>query len=179
MAQSNSQSRRRLPSTMSTTRSRMSQARSLTTGNVFVMTQRYSGSSPEQERKITRSLRPLSSTGTAGHDNDSQRQMQVDHCSFPRRRPLHPETPPLKPTTLDKFAVGIGEGIHGSITTGLDEFTAWFGATPLNSNALLPTSNGRTGSAKALQTFSQKNIVCRQVTQACRTCRSLEVIEQA
>lgn len=138
---------------------------------------------PSKRRKITGSLRPLSSTSTTGHDNNSQRQMQVDHRSFPRRRPLHPETPPLKPTTLDKLIVGIWEGIHGSITIDLDEFTAWFGATPLNSNALLPTSNGGTGrlgiNAKALHTFSQKNIFCRQVTQASRTCRALEVIVQA
>ncbi|KAK6833394.1 SET domain-containing protein [Apiospora arundinis] len=153
--------------------------------------------SPESsnQRKDLSGLRPAKvNAGAVEAEADSQRQMHSGD-KFPKRRKVKPVGHFLKPSTLDKLIGGIWEQIHGDIDLSprhlqgpwqvegqdaqgrggnqLSVAPATSLQGPLGGDVNRSTSNRHDGS------FSQSNAFCRQVTQASRACRSLEVIVQA
>lgn len=101
--------------------------------------------------------------------------MQIAARSFPKRRPPQPDTPSLQATTLDKFIVGVWEGIHGPINPTIAALTS--------APDIIPRGTGSPSTAAAAATaadsFTQHNLLCRRATQLGRTSRALEVIVQA
>ncbi|KAK8032018.1 SET domain-containing protein [Apiospora arundinis] len=153
--------------------------------------------SPESsnQRKDLSGLRPAKvNAGAVEAEADSQRQMHSGD-KFPKRRKVKPVGHFLKPSTLDKLIGGIWEQIHGDIDLSprhlqgpwqvegqdaqgrggnqLSVAPATSLQGPRGGDVNRSTSNRHDGS------FSQSNAFCRQVTQASRACRSLEVIVQA
>ncbi|KAI1852078.1 hypothetical protein JX266_002931 [Neoarthrinium moseri] len=145
----------------------------------------------EDRRKELGGLRPARQDSTTLETADSQRQIHSGD-KFPKRRKLKPVGHFLQPSTLDKLIGGIWEQIHGSLS--LDP-QSLLGQSQLRSlgaedgavNAIAaPMALARTGAKdpngrtpQSDEAFSRSNVFCRQVTQASRACRSLEVIVQA
>ncbi|KAK8101930.1 hypothetical protein PG999_012304 [Apiospora kogelbergensis] len=159
--------------------------------------------SPEtNQRKDLSGLRPAKvNAGAVEAEANSQRQMHSDD-KFPKRRKLKPVGHFLKPSTLDKLIGGIWEQIHGDIdlsprhlqgpwqVEGQDGQGHGGGGNQLTVTPSLPQGGSRGGgggggdvdrttASRPDGSFSQSNAFCRQVTQASRACRSLEVIVQA
>ncbi|KAI1342215.1 hypothetical protein F5Y15DRAFT_374540 [Xylariaceae sp. FL0016] len=148
-------------------------------------------SSPEVDvgdnsRSAISSLRPSRGGITIAEDN-TQRQMQISNGNYTKRRKAEPVGYALKPSTLDKLIVGIWEQIHGGINIDPQELLGQFMTTPLLQGA--PGDSSETISLGLIQPnggsvfqpgrpFNDTNIFCRKVTQASRTCRSIEVIVQ-
>ncbi|KAM7216253.1 histone-lysine N-methyltransferase [Rhypophila decipiens] len=136
-------------------------------------------------RKRISGLRPAFADITVVDGIDSQRQMQVPARSFPKRSKVDNEVT-LKEASLDKFTVGIWEQIHGGVRLDpqsileQDHTAATMANTGRNpSFGLLPAMAGLADRAEVGASFNQSNAFCRRVTQASRTCRSIEVIVQA
>ncbi|KAI1308845.1 hypothetical protein F5Y03DRAFT_83786 [Xylaria venustula] len=120
-------------------------------------------------------------------EDSTQRQMQVVNENFPKRRKAEATGYALKPSTLDKLIVGIWEQLHGG-TVDPVQILGDFMAPPLLRDAISPPKEvaGSGFSCSELSTvfhpdrqFSDTTVFCRKVTQASRTCRSIEVIVQA
>jgi ATP-dependent RNA helicase DDX49/DBP8 len=60
-------------------------------------------------------LRILQGQSVEEDVGESQRQMQTDNRSFPKRRKIVSESFVLQPSTLDKLIMGIWEQIHGTL----------------------------------------------------------------
>lgn len=155
--------------------------------------------SPESnQRKDLSGLRPAKvNVAAVEAEADSQRQMHSGD-KFPKRRKLKPVGHFLKPSTLDKLIGGIWEQIHGDIDLSPQHLQGpWqlegrdgqgHGGNQLIVVPSCPqgSSGGgsgggdvnRSASSRPDGSFSQSNAFCRQVTQASRACRSLEVIVQ-
>ncbi|CAJ2510307.1 Uu.00g050100.m01.CDS01 [Anthostomella pinea] len=121
-------------------------------------------------------------------ENNTQRQMQIADGNFPKRRKAESVGYALKPSTLDKLIVGIWEQIHGGISIDPQGLMDQFMAGPLLQGAqgsqVGMHSSGLTQPPGASlfqngRPFNDTNLFCRKVTQASRTCRSVEVIVQA
>lgn len=135
---------------------------------------------------------------------DSQRQMQIVEYSFSKRAKTQTDVEfSPEESSLRKFTTGIWEHIHAGVklepqslveqwqltavaaaSTVTDGGTASYD-TGMDLSSLHP-STGSPGiiflSAQdggAVDSFSRSNTFCRKVTQASRTCRSIEVIVQA
>ncbi|KAI0015969.1 hypothetical protein F4780DRAFT_783677 [Xylariomycetidae sp. FL0641] len=145
----------------------------------------------DNSRKDISGLRPSRVGGPAVED-DTQRQMQITDASFPKRRKAEPTGYVLKPSTLDKLIVGIWEQIHGGLSIDPQELLGQFIPVPLlqgvpqgaprdrgNAAGLSLTSAAAGQVFQAGRPFNDTNLFCRKVTQASRTCRSIEVIVQA
>lgn len=138
-------------------------------------------------------LRPARADITVVDSIDSQRQMQVPTRSFPKRAKVDNEGATLQEASLDKFITGIWEQIHGGINLDpqsiLDQWQAAASAGATANSARINHATGRTpgfshlppmaGLVEASGSFNQSNSFCRRITQASRTCRSIEVIVQA
>ncbi|KAK6071261.1 SET domain-containing protein [Seiridium cupressi] len=152
------------------------------------------------QRKGTGGLRPARSDSAIDEDVDSQRQIHSGD-KFPKRRRVKPEGHFLQPSTLDKLIGGIWEQIHGSLSldpqslvqqlqirgneNGMGGLVAPPPMSALQSlaakshDAAAAAASATTTAPEMSDAFSRSNIFCRQVTQASRACRSLEVIVQA
>ncbi|KAK8047923.1 SET domain-containing protein [Apiospora saccharicola] len=146
--------------------------------------------SPESnQRKDLSGLRPAKvNAASVEAEADSQRQIHSGD-KFPKRRKVKPVGHFLKPSTLDKLIGGIWEQIHGDMDLSPRHLQGPWQMENHNGQASnqLTVVHGHGGddvarSAAANRpggSFSQSNAFCRQVTQASRACRSLEVIVQA
>lgn len=162
----------------------------------------------ESHHKGTGGLRLARSDSNLVEDTDSQRQIHSGD-KFPKRRKVKPEGHFLQPSTLDKLIGGIWEQIHGTVSLdpqtlvqqlqlrGGDENNTAGGkpsegpiggflmASPVSATQLItggaakPPDGTMTATPEMNDAFSRSNVFCRQVTQASRACRSLEVIVQA
>lgn len=145
-------------------------------------------------RKIFSALRPVPS-----HDvTDTHRQMEVAASNFPKRAKTQVMvSSALEQPSLSKFVSVLWEQIHGSIVlepqllegqallnSVSDGSTSQNGSNYNTNHEALAfaqtTISSTTASSGGIEeSFSYSNVVCRKVTQASRTCRSVEVIVQA
>ncbi|KAI0967461.1 hypothetical protein F4678DRAFT_475182 [Xylaria arbuscula] len=137
-------------------------------------------------RMAISSLRPSYRAAEVIEDN-TQRQMQVVSKNFPKRRKAEAVGYAMKPSTLDKLIVGIWEQLHGG-TVDPVQILGEFVTPPLFRDAISPLKEVPESSFSASELgtasppdrqFSDTTVFCRKVTQASRTCRSIEVIVQA
>jgi ATP-dependent RNA helicase DDX49/DBP8 len=124
--------------------------------------------------------------------------MQVPARSFPKRMKIDDDAvATLREASLDKFIVGIWEQIYRGIDLDPKSILEqWQAATSAAGTTSAPTpaiSDHPTDSTPSTfgllpitanltevsGSFNQSNAFCRKVTQASRTCRSIEVIVQA
>ncbi|KAH8682155.1 hypothetical protein BX600DRAFT_35027 [Xylariales sp. PMI_506] len=142
-----------------------------------------------RQRKELSGLRPARAGPTVVEAADSQRQIHSGD-RFPKRRKQKAIGHVLQPSTLDKLVGGIWEQLHGSLNLDpqslLDQLQlkSTDHSKPTSREMTLPlaTAVGSSGEVISVYNngvFSQSNLFCRQVTQASRACRSLEVIVQA
>lgn len=159
------------------------------------------------QRRAISSLRPVQATVDVEPDS-SQRQIHSGD-KFPKRRKQQPERHVLRPSSLDKLIQGIWEQIHGSLDLqprslleliqqpralecpgDLSKTKAIVAASSSSSSSIDTSNNNNNNShvdvvGEGFQppdqtgAFRQNNVFCSRVTQASRTCRSLEVIVQA
>ncbi|KAH8903577.1 SET domain-containing protein [Coniochaeta sp. PMI_546] len=153
-----------------------------------------------RRRKETSTLRPARADTVVVDAIDRQRQMQVSDRSFPKRSKSNSEAVfSPQESSLAKLVIGIWEQIHGGIQLDpqsmLDQVRITAVApTEALADSAAPARNSDpdrlTGSgglrfmtcptpAEPGGSFYQSNTFCRKVTQASRTCRSIEVIVQA
>lgn len=147
-------------------------------------------------------LRPAQGHTVTADAIDSHRQMQVADYNFPKRAKIQSEATFLpEKSSLGKFIASVWEQIHGGInlepqslveqwqlTVGTAANTLINGGRlshdkPVDleppSSLVTATEVAVTGPDGTGGSFSQNNTFCRKVTQAGRTCRSIEVIVQA
>jgi hypothetical protein len=129
--------------------------------------------------------------------------MQIAEHSFPERARIQADAVPTSDkSSLDKFITSIWEHIHGGVhlepqslveqlqlTATAAVHTLTEGDCPalpdrsVIQNGVgrppLPSSGEARDPAHTSESFSWSNVFCRKVTQASRTCRSIEVIVQA
>lgn len=145
-------------------------------------------------RMGTGGLRLARSDSSIVEDTGSQRQIHSGD-RFPKRRKSKPEGHFLQPSTLDKLIGGIWEQIHGSLALNprslveqlqLKESENGVGGllmaapmTPFRTDARSREDIAAKPAPDMTEAFSRSNVFCRNVTQASRACRSLEVIVQA
>ncbi|EWZ29044.1 hypothetical protein FOZG_17333 [Fusarium oxysporum Fo47] len=156
-------------------------------------------------RKRQSGLRPAPRSTVVVDDGlDSRRQMQVGDENFPKRAKIKPDGVfYARESSLSKFIVGVWEQIHSGlildphVLTEQVQLTAatatcttamptpqTFACDTQRSQGTPPASLGITvgiqsRSGITYDFFSRSNLFCRRVTQASRTCRSIEVIVQA
>ncbi|KAK4102627.1 hypothetical protein N658DRAFT_515287 [Parathielavia hyrcaniae] len=142
-------------------------------------------------------LRPQPST-VLDDAIDSHRRMQIAEHNFPKRAKTQADVVPIPDSSsLDKFITGVWENIHGGVhlepqslveqlqltaAAAVHTLTEGDGPPSLTRSANDPVRGpGRSQNAAAgnPDSFSWSNVFCRKVTQASRTCRSIEVIVQA
>ncbi|KAI2643394.1 hypothetical protein GGS21DRAFT_13096 [Xylaria nigripes] len=123
-------------------------------------------------------------------EDNTQRHMQVRNDNFPKRRKAEAVGYSMKPSTLDKLITGIWEQLYSGVSIDPVEILAQFMTPRLLGDAMSPDTlqdaPGTTLSHPVLgnastsgRHFSDTTVFCRKVTQASRTCRSIEVIVQA
>ncbi|KAI1438321.1 hypothetical protein GGR50DRAFT_488487 [Xylaria sp. CBS 124048] len=127
-------------------------------------------------------LRP-SRCDVAVIEDNTQRHMQVRNDNFPKRRKAEAVGYTMKPSTLDKLITGIWEQLYSGMSIDPVEIMGQF-TTP----SLLGDVSGQEKSISQIgsvnsplsdRQFNDTTVFCRKVTQASRTCRSIEVIVQA
>ncbi|KAI1825582.1 hypothetical protein F4861DRAFT_182845 [Xylaria intraflava] len=134
-------------------------------------------------------LRPSHCDVSVVEDN-TQRHMQVRNEDFPKRRKAEAVGYTMKPSTLDKLITGIWEQLYSGVSIDpveiLGQFkTPWLlgdASGPCPSPEIPETSvspSGPRSSSPSGRQFSDTTAFCRKVTQASRTCRSVEVVVQA
>ncbi|GAW17262.1 hypothetical protein ANO14919_067170 [Xylariales sp. No.14919] len=133
-------------------------------------------------------LRP-SRRGIPVVEDNTQRQMQVVNENFPKRRKAEAVGYALKPSSLDKLIIGIWEQLHSGVSVDPVQILGEFMAPPLLGDAISPsqdvsgpslsTSSALVSASLPGRRFNDTTVLCRKVTQASRTCRSIEVIVQA
>ncbi|KAI5924426.1 hypothetical protein F4810DRAFT_700759 [Camillea tinctor] len=163
--------------------------RTCTSTTTAIVTRRSHDGDEDQSvrsRKAISGLRPSRGGDTSIIEDNTQRQMQIAHGSFPKRRKAEPAGYALKPSTLDKLIDGIWEQIHGGMGVNPQEVFDQFLATPLlhggisRDATLAPAAADTSSSAFPCERpFHRANVFTRGVTQASRACRSVEVIVQA
>ena len=101
--------------------------------------------------------------------------------SSPRRKKRMPERPDLQPSTLDKFLNGVWDTIYSGIKVDpaevIEQWQALEGTGPPR---LLVENEHRElqRETRAQENFGRMNVLTRKLSQASRTCRSLEVVVQ-
>jgi hypothetical protein len=129
--------------------------------------------------------------------------MQIAEHNFPKRAKVQSDDVPASDkSSLDKFIRSVWEHIHGGVhlepqslveqlqltaTTAVHTLTDGDRSAVPNGSANqngvrrpnLPSPDGFLDPAHTSESFSWGNVFCRKVTQASRTCRSIEVIVQA
>ncbi|KAK5627123.1 hypothetical protein RRF57_002838 [Xylaria bambusicola] len=132
-------------------------------------------------------LRP-SCCGMLVVEDNTQRQMEVVNENFPKRRKAEVVGYAIKPSTMDKLITGIWEQLHNGMGVDPVAILGELMTPSLIGDAISPSlylprpgfsvSEMSTTSRPGRQ-FNDTTIFCRKVTQASRTCRSVEVIVQA
>ncbi|KAI3325161.1 hypothetical protein HD806DRAFT_492223 [Xylariaceae sp. AK1471] len=122
-------------------------------------------------------------------EDNTQRQMQVVNENFPKRRKAEAVGYAMKPSTLDKLIIGLWEQLHSGVSIDPVNILGQFMTPPLLKDAIgssqdtpgmsLSNSGLASTSSPPGQQFNDTTIFCRRITQASRTCRSIEVIAQA
>ncbi|EWY79658.1 hypothetical protein FOYG_17222 [Fusarium oxysporum NRRL 32931] len=138
-------------------------------------------------RKHQGGLRPVSVNAAVDDGLESRRQMQVGQENFPKRaKTKHDGTFRLQDSSLGKFIVGVWEQIHSGLVLEphvLTEQVQLIATTPRVGHeargVLSAAVDTRNIPDVTCESFSRSNLFCRKVTQASRTCRSIEVIVQA
>ncbi|KAF2963525.1 hypothetical protein GQX73_g10047 [Xylaria multiplex] len=137
-------------------------------------------------RMAISSLRP-SRGGIPVVEDDTRRQMQVVDENFPKRRKAETVGYAMKPSSLDKLIIGIWEQLHSGANVDPAQILGEFISPPLLGDTTSP-SQDMTGLSLSTELdnisllgrqFNDTTVLCRKVTQASRTCRSIEVIVQA
>ncbi|TGJ80468.1 hypothetical protein E0Z10_g8294 [Xylaria hypoxylon] len=132
-------------------------------------------------------LRP-SRGGIPVVEDNTQRQMQVVNENFPKRRKAEAVGYTMKPSSLDKLVIGIWEQLHSGVSVDPVHILGEFMTPPLLRDAISPSqdiaglslsSSGPSSASPPDRHFNETTVLCRKVTQASRTCRSIEVIVQA
>lgn len=149
---------------------------------------RESDADSESRRKGTGGLRLARSGSSIIEETDSQRQIHSGD-KFPKRRRMKPEGHLLQPSTLDKLIGGIWEQVHGSLALNPQSLVEQLQLKGSENGVggivmAAPMTGFQPGTAARAapdmaNAFSRSNTFCRNVTQASRACRSLEVIVQA
>jgi hypothetical protein len=142
----------------------------------------------DSSRMAISGLRP-SRGGIPVVEDNTQRQMQVVNENFPKRRKAEAIGYALKPSTMDKLITGVWEQLHSSVSIDPINLLSQFTTPPPLKDAIGPSqgnvamSLSHSGLASSPsppdRNFSDTTVFCRNVTQASRTCRSIEVIVQA
>lgn len=144
---------------------------------------------PSRKRKGGLRLAPVSGSASIDDDVSSRRQMQLGQENFPKRAKVKPDGVfQARELSLSKFVVGVWEQIHSSLVLEplvLTEQVHLIAPNTTDDDA--DQSSGRSLAAidthdqtnHNVESFSRSNLFCRRVTQASRTCRSIEVIVQA
>ncbi|KAM0242830.1 hypothetical protein ACHAP5_007164 [Fusarium lateritium] len=145
---------------------------------------------PCRKRKGGLRLAPAIDTASVDNDVSSRRQIQVRQETFSKRAKVKPDRVfQARESSLGKFVVGVWEQIHSGLvleplvlteqvhliapgTTDNDDIDQ-------SSGGSLATLGIRGQTNHTVESFSRSNLFCRRVTQASRTCRSIEVIIQA
>ncbi|KFA46882.1 hypothetical protein S40293_03651 [Stachybotrys chartarum IBT 40293] len=163
-------------------------------------------SPPRDRRKRQSGLRPASKKTAIIDDLECPRQMQIRDGNFPKRAKITPDGIwSIQESSISKFLVGVWQQIHsGQILEPqvLEEQYISPSSTTCNSIIAVPKSrissnapfkeflaapstlpfpitDARHRQLSGHDAFSRSNMLCRKVTQASRTCRSIEVIVQA
>ncbi|EWG35860.1 hypothetical protein FVEG_00061 [Fusarium verticillioides 7600] len=131
-------------------------------------------------------LRPVMATATIDEMLKVPRQMQIRAGNFPKRAKLKPDGVFLpRESSLGKFIVGVWEQIHSGLVLEPHVLTEQLQLTtaptsrPLNEVELSPDLSMASLSEGSFDMFTRGNMFCQRVTQASRTCRSIEVMVQA
>lgn len=160
--------------------------------NAGVVEHADTASLPSRKRKGGLRLAPISdSAASIDDDVSSRRQMQVGQENFPKRAKSKPDGVfQARELSLSKFVVGVWEQIHSGLTLEplvlteqvhlLAPGTTDDDADQSSGRSLAAVGvHGQTNTNDNVESFSRSNLFCRRVTQASRTCRSIEVIVQA
>ncbi|EME49030.1 hypothetical protein DOTSEDRAFT_67914 [Dothistroma septosporum NZE10] len=111
------------------------------------------------------------------------RRLESDARVFPQRKKRLPENPNFQPSSLDKFIGGIWESIFSGVRMDPAEVIEQWQAIEVDGQPrLLRETDAEitTRDDSAVRgTFNRMNVLARKISQASRTCRSLEVIIQA
>ncbi|KAJ3563085.1 hypothetical protein NPX13_g8322 [Xylaria arbuscula] len=141
----------------------------------------------DSSRMALSGLRPSCRAIPVVEDN-TQRQMEVVNENFPKRRKAEAVGYAMKPSTLDKLIIGIWEQLHSGMSIDPVAILGELMAPTLIRDAVAPPPDTvePAFSTSVLSTtsppgrhFNDTTVFCRKVTQASRTCRSVEVIVQA
>ncbi|KAM0470271.1 hypothetical protein ACHAP7_009569 [Fusarium lateritium] len=146
-------------------------------------------SRPCRKRKGGLRLAPASHSASVDDDISSRRQMQVGQDNFPKRAKVKPDGVfQTRESSLSKFVVGVWEQIHSGLVLEplvlteqvhlIAPGTTDNGDTYQSSRGSLAILGIHGQTNHTFESFSQSNLFCRRVTQASRTCRSIEVIVQ-
>ncbi|KAG5655525.1 hypothetical protein KAF25_003862 [Fusarium avenaceum] len=145
--------------------------------------------SPSRKRKGGLRLAPVSGSASIDDDVSSRRQMHIGQQNFPKRAKVKPDGVfQARELSLSKFVVGVWEQIHSGLILEplvLTEQVHLIAPGTIDDDA--DQSSGQSLAAidvhsqtnHNIESFSRSNLFCRRVTQASRTCRSIEVIVQA
>lgn len=122
-----------------------------------------------------------------GVESESPRQMQVGQENFPKRAKVkHDGVFHPRESSLGKFVVGVWEQIHSGlilephVLSEQVQLTATSAGTGAPGEVIPAAADVQSHrSDQTWESFSRSNLFCRRVTQASRTCRSIEVIVQA
>ncbi|RGP71899.1 set domain-containing [Fusarium sporotrichioides] len=117
-------------------------------------------------------------------ETESPRQMQVGQENFPKRiKVKHDGVFHPRESSLGKFVVGVWEQIHSGLILEPHVLTEQVQLTSHSSGKVpsrdIVSAASAMRSDQTWDSFSRSNVFCRRVTQASRTCRSIEVIVQA
>lgn len=160
-------------------------------------TAKHAGDGTVSPRRMLGALRPAPERDVI----DTNRQMEIID-SFPKRAKTQAATAlTLEQPTLTKFIASLWDQLHGSAVLEPQLLEGLALLTSVSSESTLLTDGNTHGPARAViptiartasgttaigscrngagAPFNRSNIVCRKVTQASRTCRSVEVIIQA
>ncbi|SCV33733.1 related to SET domain-containing protein SNOG_11806 [Fusarium fujikuroi] len=133
-------------------------------------------------------LRPPMATAVMDESMEVPRQMQISAGNFSKRAKLKPDGVFLpRESSLSKFIIGVWEQIHSDLilephilTEQLQLTTAASTHTsPMNAAGISADLSIASLSEGSFDIFTRGNMFCQRVTQASRTCRSIEVIVQA
>ncbi|PKS10482.1 hypothetical protein jhhlp_002234 [Lomentospora prolificans] len=162
-------------------------------------------SSDTARRKTLSVLRPSRGIPSVTNQEDSHRQIQISDRNFPKRSKGLLTAPVPQESSLRKFIISVWEQIHGGLSLEPQSLVEQWKVTaavttasmgnaggPLSHPALFhtptqmpatPPSSVADDCSTPLEdgntAFSQRSQFCRNVTQAGRTGRSVEVIVQA
>ena len=158
----------------------------------------------ESRRNTLSLLRPSRGHASIQDCEDSHRQIKIDDRNFPKRIKAQSAVPVPQESSFGRFIVSIWEQIHGGLDleprslveqwklTAIVANTSMSSTGPLSHDALFypPTQVPLTPPSSTVNccssppedgnsAFRRSSEFCRRVTQASRTCRSVEVIVQA